>query len=167
MSCNPKPSSIAVCESWCKPGEPHSLYSLNGYNLNQSDCIGRIGGGTMIYVLSSLTYSPLSDHVMPSFESVWVELTSENQKIRIASLYRPPRSDIRIFGAELETAIKLHPNCPTLLLGDLNAKNSLWQLADQTDYSGDCINTLLSTYNFHQHIHFFFFFTQFHWSQIR
>lgn len=153
-SCTPQPSVIAVCESWCNPGEPDSFYLLRDYNLYRSDRIGRPGGGTMLYVQSSITHTLLTDHIMPSFESVWVELTTDSSVIRIASLYRPPRGDTRAFCMEMEACIKKCPTTSTLLLGDLNAKHQLWLSTDCTDYTGDSIYSLFSTYNFEQHVHF-------------
>ena len=146
-------SIIAVCESWCNPSEPDSLYSLAGYTLYRCDRQNNRGGGVALYVNNSINHTHLSNITMKSFESLWVEVdVGSSAPVVVGCSYRPPKSDPRLFCHELERSIHtLHPaSSNILILGDLNAKHQSWLTSDVTDEAGDCLSTLLDSYNLSQ-----------------
>ena len=160
-SLDTKPDVIAICETWCQPTEPDSFYSLNEYTSYRSDRPG-LGGGALIYVKSSIQHKLLFTTMLNGLESVWVELTdSVGNSIAVASVYRPPNSLAQPFCQELETSIsKARKTCPNLiLLGDFNAKNTMWLPSYSTNAVGEGIEYLFNRYllsqvvNFPTHIH--------------
>ena len=93
---------------------------------------------------------------MEGYESVWIRVATKNQPTTIGCTYRPPNSDPDDFCSKLETclrAINLHTHT-TLILGDMNGKNSDWLPSDTTDRAGDNLSYLFDAYNLQQHVNF-------------
>ena len=83
-------------------------------------------------------------------------MATKNQPTTIGCTYRPPNSDPDDFCSKLETclrAINLHTHT-TLILGDMNGKNSDWLPSDTTDRAGDNLSYLFDAYNLQQHVNF-------------
>lgn len=152
----PQPSIISVSETWCRPSEPDSMYTLDGYTCYRSDRTLNRGGGVALYILNSLQHRLLSTFNDSHLESVWVEIATAATPLIVASIYRPPRGDHRQFCRQLEDDLnKTHiSDRNVLLLGDFNAKNAQWLDTDVTDAAGDSLACLLQTYGLAQHVFF-------------
>ena len=68
------PDIIALTETWLTPDVPDSHCSLLDYNILRRDRIGKIGGGVMIYIRSSIFYRNLDILNEGNFEILWVWL---------------------------------------------------------------------------------------------
>ena len=148
------PSIIAVCETWCQPSEPDSLYSLDGFTLYRCDRKHSRGGGTALYINDSLKHKHLtdSDFNMEAFESTWLEVDTGSSTLVIGCTYRPPNSNPSQFYYQLEKCLHtaLSPSANLLLLGDFNSKHQTWLHSDTTDVAGDCLSGLLDTLGLYQ-----------------
>ena len=87
------PLFISICETWCNPNEPDSLYALPKYLLYRRDRRGRCGGGVALYVLeSAIAACERLKNVESDNEDLWikVQLKEDNRTLTISSMYRPP-----------------------------------------------------------------------------
>lgn len=144
---------IAVCETWCSPSEPDSLYSIAGFTLYRCDRHHSRGGGVALYINDTLIHKQLPGITMSTFESLWVEVNvGTPSPLIVGCSYRPPRSEPRLFCQELERSLNTARQASTnvLLLGDLNAKHQSWLSTDITDTAGDYLHTLLDSYGLSQ-----------------
>ena len=131
------------------------MYGLNGYSLFRADRQDNFGGGVALYVTDNATHTPLN-YPMTSAESIWIKIAIDSFTLTVACIYRPPRSNTTQFCKELDANIRA-ARADTehiLLLGDFNAKNSIWLDSDQTDRLGDDLHTLFSAHNLTQHVNF-------------
>lgn len=153
---NRPPHLISICESWCFPHEPDSLYGLNNYTLYRCDRRNGNGGGVVMYVHNSTSHRLLTTCSMDGFESLWLEVDIANDTLVVGCAYRPPWSDASDFFNKLENCLKSTniSNRKVLLLGDYNAKHSNWLSTDTTDCAGDDLSYLCAAYNLEQHVDF-------------
>ena len=153
---NNPPKIIAVTETWCQPHEQDGLYSIPGYSLYRSDRPNKPGGGTLLYISSSLTHNILLNTSDDTLESTWCNVTTNQESITIGCVYRPPNSPHNIALQTLEQCIrrtKLNTN-HTIIVGDLNAKNNAWLATDKTDAAGDELRDLFRLYGLEQLVDF-------------
>lgn len=149
------PTLIAVCETWANPMERDSFYDIPDYTLYRQDRTETMGGGVALYIHAPTCHKRLTTVVMPSSQSLWVELTLSDRTVAVGCTYRPPNSDPNLFCRELELCLgKCNTTVPFILLGDLNSKNSSWLDSDVTDRAGDALSYLIDAYGFHQHVNF-------------
>ena len=116
---NNPPKIIAVSETWCQPHEQDGLYSIPGYSLYRSDRLNKPGGGTLLYIFSSLTHNILLNTSDDTLESTWCNVTTNQESITIGCVYRPPNSPQNIALQTLEQCIrrtKLNTN-HTIIVG--------------------------------------------------
>ena len=154
------PLFISICETWCNPNEPDSLYALPKYLLYRRDRRGRCGGGVALYVLeSAIAACERLKNVESDNEDLWikVQLKEDNRTLTISSMYRPPDSDYINFVSSLERSLhKLQRYSTTYLIltGDFNARCSEWLESDKTDSCGEALSELFHTYSLEQIVHF-------------
>ena len=90
---------ITFTESWLKNDAKH-LYNFEGYNdFHNLRTDGRRGGGISTYI--SKDYNPkiikectIMEH---NIETLFIEITNSNKTILIASVYKPNKSDDKLF----------------------------------------------------------------------
>ena len=114
------------------------------------------GGGTLLYISSSLTHNILLNTSDDTLESTWCDVTTNQESITIGCVYRPPNSPHNIALQTLEQCIrrtKLNTN-HTIIVGDLNAKNNAWLATDKTDAAGDELRDLFRLYGLEQLVDF-------------
>ena len=148
------PTVIAITETWCSPLESNSLYHLPGYALHRCDRQHGRGGGTLLYVSTSLTYEHLSTFEVPGYESTWIEVSADQWQTVIGVAYRPPHTDPRDFCAQLEACFRKITSKSVLVLGDFNTKNSEWYHHDATNLPDHLLSSLFSAYGLHQVVDF-------------
>ena len=124
---------LCVSETWLnssrvRPGD--SRVNLAGFHapVRHDRPSGRPGGGVAIYVRHGLCAVPV--RLDDNLEAACVELRiNSRKKLRIVTVYRPPKSDFDAFLSHLDSALSAlqaqarHPLC---LVGDFNVRCSTW-----------------------------------------
>ena len=124
---------IGLSETWLKPATPNRLLPFSGYVLKRSDRrqapLGH-GGVAILYrenFVQKNVDAPPSDNQACKLESMWSLFTCDRQRIIVASVYRPPRRTVAALEADFEClesqyqhVIINHPDCPVVIIGDLN-----------------------------------------------
>lgn len=116
-----KPQVICIQES--------NLYSkilpvINSYCLLRHDRINKRGGGLCIYIHSSISYTsidPFNDNSIRQIEAMGITCSYKNLQFNITNIYCPP--NVKVTKKEI-CNLKIDKN--HLLMGDFNAKHSLW-----------------------------------------
>ena len=114
--------------------------SIPGYNLQSNPRLHKKGGGTAILIKNGFIYNTNTKVTDIESTNILMEL-KQGSPINICSVYIPPNKDIVIEALE-----KLYNNRKFILLGDLNAKSTLWG-SKQTDRRGNIIEKFLSNNN--------------------
>ena len=127
---------ICLQETFLKPTKN---FRLSGYSVVRKDRIGMGKGGLVTLVKDSINYTEISSR--DGIECILVKIKSGNSYITIANLYIPPDQDIDI---NLISSI-FTPK--TIIVGDLNSKNTLWG-SPTTDQRGTVIENLIDNNNF-------------------
>lgn len=114
---------ICLSETWLVPSISDAFISLPGYTIHRCDRTGKKGGGVAMLIISSLKVKILSTSggihcSKPEF--LIAEISSNLDKILIATVYRPPHIG---FIAEFEsTLLQLFSDYINLIVfGDFNA----------------------------------------------
>lgn len=116
----PKPTIIALCETWLNINSPYAFFSIPGYQplIYKNRTGGRRGGGVGFYVREGLQVSvrPTNDEL----ELLSVEVSFKKEKISFSVIYNEPNADkqsfLEKFGDYLcSNKIKKHVIC-----GDIN-----------------------------------------------
>ena len=154
-----QPQVIAVSETWSRPFEKSPAYDIDGYTIYRADRTSKSGGGTCLYIRDGLDHSLLLTTMEDGLESVWVSLPCDNKHLVIASIYRPPSADAKCSCHQLEMTLKksreaVDTPLEFLLLGDFNAKHSVWCSTDPTDAAGESLDALFRVYGFEQLVTF-------------
>ncbi len=128
---------LCVSETWLKAC---SKISLPGFQppFRCDRKTGQRGGGVAIFVRIGLPVNSVK--ISSELEAVCVEVhLPKRLRAFIAAVYRPPKSKLPEFISSLESVVDNMPNSKrsTLcLVGDFNAKNTLWWKGQQTDDAG-------------------------------
>ena len=121
------PKVVAITETWLHPGVSDSEVALPGMLLYRSDRLTGNGGGSAIYISSSLPSSPVLDPVLSALpDSVFCQIClNPSTTILIGVIYRPPSSPPSAHQALLDALdrMELMRISNILLLGDFNFPN--------------------------------------------
>lgn len=122
---------------------PVENFKIPGYNIIRNDRNAPFAsGGVLILVKKSLKYHEIILPQLINLEATAVNLTMRNnKKIKIIAAYQPPSK--RIMEEDITTIFR--ENTPTLLLGDLNSKNTVWECR-ATNPNGQRLQKIISTY---------------------
>ncbi len=86
------------------------------------------GGGVICYVKTTLSAVKIEKQEAQNYDSIYVELTDGNQKVTVATVYRPskrqPADDAELY-EEIQNTIR---NKNAVVLGDFNCPNINWNL---------------------------------------
>ncbi len=108
------------------------------------DRIGRVGGGVAIYVKDTLYAKERSDLSIINLEAIWIELHTNQRKLLIGGIYRPPDSNNNHWTLLQESIDRaFNQVCDNILVtGDfnINVHNS----------TSNKISRLISSYNAEQ-----------------
>ena len=66
---NRKYHIISVTETWGKENIPDSVYALDGYTMYRRDRLGKIGGGTVLYVKEGIEQRVCRPLNAPGYDS--------------------------------------------------------------------------------------------------
>lgn len=96
---------------------------IANYTLYKTDREDRNGGGTAVYVKSSLKHYPVTVGVTDNLEVTAVELETANSgTIRISSVYQPPSRPL--LASDLDSLFESAPSI--IAAGDFNSKHPSW-----------------------------------------
>jgi exonuclease III len=132
---NPQaPSLLCIQETHFSKGTGLEIYGYTGYHLFRDD---RKGGGTSIYVHQNIPSNKIT--LAGNFEIIGVQINDSHFKslYNIYSVYLPP--DISYTKEDLAKAF---PLTPSFIVGDFNAKNTLWG-STKSDSKGLKIENLM------------------------
>jgi len=126
---------LTLSETWLNENHPSGLYAIPGYSMirqdrtsNMEGVIKKRGGGVAIYHSQKLTVNSniLEKHnrCTPDMEIIWVMVENlKHRDVVVASTYRPPMGNAKIFCKELAgmiREIKGDMNRDIFILGDCN-----------------------------------------------
>ena len=123
---------VVLSETWLKPCTPNRLLNFPGYVMKRADRTWPpkgYGGVALIYrdrfECKPITV-PGAGNVASKLESLWCQLKWENNRVIVASLYRPPRHTAAALEAYFDTleqqfqhVLVNFPDCPIVFAGDL------------------------------------------------
>ena len=96
-------------------------FIIDGYTSIVMNRPGRtIGGGIATLIKNNLKYSNVQKYWIDKHEIIKVSIHSKNKKSNIVNCYIPPSAKIN------KEVIELLSDKNTLIVGDLNAKHTLW-----------------------------------------
>jgi hypothetical protein len=117
-----QPAIITLSETWLKPSNPISFFSITDYSLiSNPRKTKKRGGGVAIYILKSLEFSILINVDTPFLDicdSCAIEIYSKvGPNIIISTIYKPPDTNVTCFNTALSQYLE-----------NINIKNKLFFL---------------------------------------
>ena len=116
-------SAITLCETNIDSAHK-DLYHIQGY---ESVYLSKIenkakGSGLAIYLKNDLTFveKPSLCHSSPDIETLFVEISNDNEPITLGVVYRPPSGNIVNFLHEFDNLVKKLPKVNSFITGDFN-----------------------------------------------
>ena len=123
-----KPHIIAINETWTKENEPGPFNNLDGYKFipncrKNYDC-----GGVAFYIKKEIKFSILDDLTVMNekiYESLFIDVTINNKKVTVGTIYRSPDelvSSNNAFLHHLRNSLNIlsRKNNPCFIMGDMN-----------------------------------------------
>ena len=110
-----------ICVQESKFG-PETMFKIDGYNMEEKSRKGPgRGGGVATFIKQGMAYSRNREIVTDEIEAVVTGVQTEGRKtINVVNIYIPPNIEIKN-----EDIAKLFNLSNTIIVGDLNAKNTL------------------------------------------
>jgi len=127
---------ICLQETFLKPDKN---FTITGYNIVRKDRTNANKGGLITLIKESLNYSDVEINM--ALECIVVKIKTHDSYVNIANLYIPPNTDI-----DSGTITQIFSR-KTIIVGDLNSKNTLWG-SPLTDVRGDIIENIMNHKNF-------------------
>ncbi len=123
-----KPDVVAITETWASSTHLVSELSLPGYEIFQKNRTNKKGGGVICYVKSTLASIKIDKQDAENYDSIYVEITHNNKKLILATVYRPPKlqavDDTALYN-EIQSLIQ---GKNAIVIGDYNCANVDWRL---------------------------------------
>ena len=134
--------------------DPNNLL-INGYNLLRADHPDKVKrGGVCLYYWENLTLRQVDTLYIE--QCILCEINIQNTTGYVAVIYRSPSQSSNEFEEflasfrKLMNQVNMLKSCFTVILGDCNARSQSWWSDDVTSYEGSHIDSLTTTYGFHQ-----------------
>ena len=105
-----------------------------------------------MYVSDTLPCKRLFHYESPDHEALWLQIKTNALDIILCSAYWPPDDHSDLL-THITTVISNHPfkyNTCFILLGDLNAHNSVWPYSHTTNHHGRLLQNFLMENDFDQ-----------------
>ena len=125
-SINVQPSILAITKTWLKENQTGPHTNLCNYTFVSNSRSQSRGGGVGLYINCSLNFTMRSDLTIMHekiFESLFIEIESNNLTIICGVIYRPPSKNSNshaLFLEHLINILKSIKNKPCFLFGDFN-----------------------------------------------
>lgn len=150
-----EPKIIGITETWAKPEFPDGIYTISGYKLLRADRSDKRGGGVMLYIHESVSFSEASFGSFFDFEYLSCTINLPNDKrLGLLCVYRPPNisddGDNKLIQV-LETFLK-QKYYFNVIIGDFNMPQIDWKNFSGPTKNASFINFCLNHY-LKQHIH--------------
>lgn len=97
-------------------------FNISGYSVVRTDRSNANGGGVLILIEKSIPFIKVNLPHTPGLETIAIKFPLNNRLITLIAAYKPPKSKI----SDSNISALFQMNSPTLLIGDLNAKNTIW-----------------------------------------
>ena len=132
---------LCITETWLKPNHLNSSILIPGFQPPlRKDRLSSRGGGVAIYLRNGLT-AKLLPLPLPRLECLSVQLHfPKRKKLTLHVVYRPPNLPMESFLDDLEETVA-KCNGHICLVGDFNAKHSLWYPGQRTDNDGEALKS--------------------------
>ena len=121
-----QPSILAITETWLKENQTGPHTNLYNYTFVSNSRSQSRGGGVGLYVNCSLNFTMRSDLTIMHekiFESLFIEIESNNSTMICGVIYRPPSKNSKshaLFFEHLINILNSIKNKPCFLFGDFN-----------------------------------------------
>ena len=111
-----------ITETWLNNSHSDSEIAIHGYNLERRDRTECHGGGVVVYVHDSVTYTRCPDLESDAVEALVIRVSFPHAKfVFIAVVYRPPSTPVAWYGVLDEFMDRLcAQECELVLMGDIN-----------------------------------------------
>ena len=149
---------VVLSETWLRPCTPSRFLNFPGYVIKRADRAWPPKGYGGVAVVYRDTYEckpikvPAAEQADTKLESLWNLFRWDNNRVIVASLYRPPRHTAAALEADFDCLeqqyqhVLLHyPDCPIVLAGDLNC-----DLLSASSPSKACLIEVLDKYSLKQ-----------------
>ncbi len=107
---------MAVTETWANSTHLVSESSFQGYENFQKNRTQKKGGGVICYVKSTLAEKKDAEN----YDSVYVEITQNNNELILATVYRPPKLQAADGTALYNEIQSLIQGKNAIVIGDFN-----------------------------------------------
>ena len=145
-----KPDVISLCETFLSEEVLDEVVNIDGYNVHRRDRPSSNFGGIAVYTKEGLSFSRRLDLEDGNFEYIWLESVSNNPKLHVISVYRPPDADDSILDVLDRKLTRIRNDEHVLIAGDFNAKHSSWFSEGVTDCHGLELFNFCNTNNLFQ-----------------
>src|SRR6218665_1908950 len=129
------PDVVCVQETFLKT--KFQSPKLDGYNIIQEDCTTHNKGGMIIYIKVGLNFTVLNIEQIEDIEIQGVEIKTSIGYLKIFNTYLSPLNTL-----SKENLKKIFTDKRSIIVGDLNAHNSMWGCS-HTNSRGAIIEDLL------------------------
>lgn len=145
------PDVLCLSETWLKPCHTNPYLNIPNYQLPvRCDRQCGKGGGVAVYVRDGLAASRLC-HPPTDSECVALRLDLPKRKtLYVVAIYRPPKLAMGSFLDHLNTTLSPLMSRNVCIVGDFNAKNSLWYPNQETDLNGEELKMFADCRNLQQ-----------------
>ena len=115
---------ICVSETFIKAHTPQSLQKIPGFKFFKKNRISKNGGGIGIFVRDNLSQNTKVIKLPQSFtqpEALFLELTINNVKVAVGTIYKPPKIPYGVFATIQESLAYITTKYQhTIICGDFN-----------------------------------------------
>lgn len=129
-----------VCETWLK----NNNINFKNYNLinkNRDDGYG----GVAILIKKDIKFNPIPQNNYSPLETIETEIEWNNKTIKIISIYINPKTNLKHCKRQFQQLLIDNNNVKyTLIGGDINCHNQLWEHQSKNDRKGKAIAELIT-----------------------
>lgn len=134
-----------LSEIWLKPEEQ---IRIKNYTIQQESRPHGYGGVAVV-LRDHIRFSKKLNNSFSPIEFIEIETTNLIENIKIISIYIPPRTSINHIKSKFKLLLNTYNSCNnTLIAGDINAHNTLWESEHSVDAKGEIIAELINESNF-------------------
>ncbi len=137
---------MEITESWANSTHLVSELSLLGYETFKKNRTNQKGIGVICYVKSTLAPIKVAKQDAENYDSVCVEITQNNKKLILATVYRPPKLQAADNTALHNKIQSLIQGKNAIVIGVFNCVNIDWRLLIWDQEGSRLINVVLNSF---------------------